>query len=85
MVADGVAERVHDASVFTSEVGRWRLKVEKQPTMKELRERAAAVVSKVAAGGKEEGGTRAASPASATPAADGGEQVKGKRKVRFRF
>ena len=83
LVADGVVERVHDATVFTSEVGRWRLKVEKQPTMKELRERAAAALpAKAAARSKEAGATKAA---GAMPAADGGERASGKRKVRFRF
>jgi hypothetical protein len=69
MVDDGVVEGVHDATVFTSEVGRWRLKVEKQPTLAQLRERTAG----------------AAKASKEVVAANDDERVSGKRKVRFRF
>jgi len=75
---DDVVERVHDANVFTSEVGRWKLKVEKQPTLKEVREAAKVATAATA--------TTAGKPAVENFAAnDEGVKAVGKRKARFRF
>jgi hypothetical protein len=80
MVRDGVLVKAHDDTEYTSEVGRWMLKVDVAPTLAQLREQAGAAGGMVTAADLEVD----MSTGEVLPAG-GPEHEKGKRRVRFRF
>lgn len=80
MVEDGLVEREHDPTAFTSEVGRWRWAGEgKLPTMKALREQCATVNAAI------QSGDVVPLDGLAAKTAANNENKSGRRKTRFRF